>query len=49
MFMKHWKFPVSGWYESAKDCNYSSTSVGSWVTDLYYLSQAGDDVRMVCS
>lgn len=47
--MNHWKFPVGGWYESAKYCNYSSTSVGSLVTDLYYLSQAGDEVRVLCS
>lgn len=32
MFMRHWKFPVGGWYESAKYCNYSSISVGSFIT-----------------
>lgn len=32
MFMKHWKFPVGGWHESAKYYNYSSISVGSFIT-----------------
>lgn len=48
-FMKHWRFPVEGQQENVKHYNYSWTSVGSSVDNLYCLSQAGDEVRMFCS